>query len=255
MTLSECGASGNTVGFQLTVVGSIPATRSQPFQCFFVLIKMKIIVENDFRKFKKGDIFDFSMLKEYKFLTVVGNNGSGKSSLIQTIRGFKHDLKENSLFRDDYKKLTENVKIESEYEKIFIYDSIKDDGTHFMNAYDASNYIGMGGFENQRRSHGESSLNNLSAFFQKFKDKIIKEKTLVVLDELDKGFSLQSQTMYLNFVNKLIGMGCHVIVVTHNVFAIKQSILVYDFEAKKITTSDKYIESITGYSLTSIKKF
>jgi predicted ATPase len=208
---------------------------------------MKITVEKDFRTFKKGDVIDFGTIKDIKSITLVGNNGCGKSSLIQTIRGFKHDLKEDSLFRDDYKKLTENVKIESEYEKIFIYDSIKDDGSHFMNAYDAVNYIGMGGYANQRRSHGESSLNNLITFFQKFQDKIVKEKTLVVLDELDKGFSLQAQTVYLNFVNKLIGMGCHVIVVTHNVFAIKQSILVYDLEKRDLTSADKYIETITGY--------
>ena len=208
---------------------------------------MKITVEKDFRTFKKGDVFDFETIKDLKAITLVGNNGAGKSSLIQTIRGFKHDLKEDSLFRTDYAEITKNVKIEFEYEKVFIFDSIKDDGAHFMNAYDAVNYIGMGGYSNQRRSHGETSLNNLVAFFNKFKDKIVKDKTLVILDELDKGFSLQAQTVYLNFVNKLIGMGCHVIVVTHNVFAIKQSIIVYDLETKSLTSADKYIEKITGY--------
>jgi predicted ATPase len=215
---------------------------------------MKITVNKDYRTFKKGDVFDFTRLDSFKFITIVGNNGSGKSTLIQTIRGFKHSLKEESLFADDYKKLAHNVTIEANYSNIFVLDSIKDDSNHFMNAYDASNYVSMGGMNIKDKSHGESSLINIHVFFEKIKNKIVKNETLVILDEADKGLSLKAQTIYLNFVFKLITAGCHVIVITHNIFAIKDSLVVYNLEKKDWQTSKSYIKELTGFTLEDAKE-
>lgn len=214
---------------------------------------MKITVDKDYRTFKKGDIFNFTNLDTFKFVTIVGNNGSGKSTLIQTIRGHKHSLKETSLFQDDYKKLAKNVTIDHPYEKIFVLDSIKDDGNHLMNAFDASNYITSGGMAIKDKSHGESSLINVHLFFEKIKDKIVKDKSLVILDEVDKGLSLKSQTVYMNFIYKLIQLGCHVIVVTHNIFAINESLMVYNLEKKDWQSSKSYIKELTGYELKRVE--
>lgn len=210
---------------------------------------MIITINKDFRKFKTGDIFDFSNLDKFKFITMVGNNGCGKSTIVQIIRGFKHSNNETSLFASDYKDLVKNVTIECPYEKVFVFDSIKDDGNHFMNAYDASNYLTSGGFGIKDKSHGESSVINIHLFFEKIKNKIVKDNTLVVLDEVDKGLSLQQQTAFINFIYKLINMGCHVVFVTHNVFAIQGSLMVYNLEKKDWQSSKSYIKEVTGYTL------
>lgn len=210
---------------------------------------MKISVTKDFRTFKAGEVIDLSDINKLKYLTMVGNNGSGKSSLIQTIRGTMHSDEGTSLFSRDYKELAKNVSIESSYEKVFVYDSIKDDGNHFMNAYDASNYLTSGGFGVKDKSHGESSVYNLHHFHQRITKQIVKDKTLIILDEIDKGLSLHQQANVINFVYKLHNEGCHVIFITHNVFAIKKSIVVYDLEKRAVVSADKYIKEITGYSI------
>lgn len=210
---------------------------------------MKIKINEDLRKFKAGDEFDFSNLDKFKFITLVGNNGCGKSTIVQIIRGFKHSSTEVSLFATDYKELVKNATVDCSYEKVFVFDSIKDDGNHFMNAYDASNYLTSGGFNIRDKSHGESSVINIHVFFEKIKDKIVKDKTLIVLGEIDKGLSLQQQTAFINFIYKLINLGCHVIFVTHNVFAIQASLMVYNLEKNEWQSSKSYIKEVTGYTL------
>jgi len=54
---------------------------------------MKITVIKDFRCFKEGEVFDFGNIskKPMGFVTIVGENGCGKSSLLQALRGYKND--------------------------------------------------------------------------------------------------------------------------------------------------------------------
>lgn len=212
---------------------------------------MKIKIKKDFRNFKSGEEFDFSMLEDLKSICVVGENGCGKSSLFHALRGLKNDLRTESLFERDFKKLAENVEIEHTYDKIYYFDNVKDNGSDMNVAYDAFNYLESGGFTTRNKSHGESSLIYLSMFLDKLFPKINKEeRTLVVLDEVDNGFSIKSMTLYYNLVMKLISQyNCHVVVISHNPFLMHQNILVYDFSKKELIRSVTFIKQQTGYEL------
>lgn len=212
---------------------------------------MKITVTKDFRCFKAGDVFDFSKIKEDYMgsIVIVGENGCGKSSLLQALRGYKNDDPTKSMHESDFKELANNISVEHEYEKIFYYDAVKDNGSDFMVAYDAMQFIDSGGFAKSRLSHGQGSLYSIGTFVEKQKSKIIPGKTLMVFDEMDNGLSLKNQSLYQNVMYKLLSLGCHVIVITHNIFTITQAVIVYDFGNKKFVSSMLYTKDLTGYVL------
>ena len=128
---------------------------------------MKITITNDFRGLKKDVIYDFTDLKQFNRICVAGENGCGKSSLFQALRGFKNDAKTSSLYESDFITLSKNINVEHEYEKIFYFDRVKDDGANMSVAYDASGYIEAGGFHTRDKSHGQSSLFYMDNFIRK----------------------------------------------------------------------------------------
>ena len=204
------------------------------------MLKIKVI--KDFRNLKSGDVYEF---EKYFPICVVGGNGCGKSSLFQALRGFKNDLNSNSLYADDFKKLSKNIEVEHDYEKMFFYDSVKDDGRDFMVGYDASEYLSSGAFQTKDKSHGESSIIGLNIFLNKIIKEITPNKSLLILDEIDKGFSFSLMTKYdLILYNISIKYEIDIIAITHNPFAMIKTYLIYDFEKRNIELSEKYIKNI-----------
>lgn len=213
---------------------------------------MKIKVVSDFRCFKSGEVFDFTnVLNIIKSVVIVGENGCGKSSIFHALRGMKNDMKTSSLFETDFQKISKHIEVEHDYENIFYFDNVKDNGSDMMVAYDAMNFLDSGGFYTKDKSHGQSSLIYLSMFLEKLFKKIDKtKKTLVVLDEVDNGFSLKNMALFNNLVVKLNReYNCHVIVITHNPFVMYLNYMVYDFTNKEMVLSNEYIMKQTQFTL------
>ena len=214
---------------------------------------MKITIKNDFRNLKKGDIYDFTDINKLKTITVVGKNGCGKSSIFQALRGTKDDIKSDSLYKNDFLKLKDNIDVEHSYEKIFYLDSVKDNGSDLNNAYDASAYVNSGGFYTKDKSHGESSLLYLSMFLDKVKKDIVENKTLIVFDEFDKGFSLELQAKVRDVIYNISEKHkVHIITISHNPILIYKSYVVYDLEKREMVSSSKYLNDKIG--MTFIKE-
>ena len=214
---------------------------------------MKITVKNDFRNLKKGDVYDFTDINKLKTITVVGKNGCGKSSIFQALRGTKDDIKNDSLYKNDFLKLKDNIEVEHSYEKIFYLDSVKDNGSDLNNAYDASAYVNSGGFYTKDKSHGESSLLYLSMFLDKIKKDIVENKTLIVFDEFDKGFSLELQAKVRDIIYNISEKhNVHIITISHNPILIYKSYIVYDMEKREMVSSSKYLNDKIG--MTFIKE-
>ena len=208
---------------------------------------MKITVKNDFRNLKKGDVYDFTDINKLKTITVVGKNGCGKSSIFQALRGTKDDIKNVSLYKNDFLKLKDNIEVEHSYEKIFYLDSVKDNGSDLNNAYDASSYVNSGGFYAKDKSHGESSLLYLSMFLDKIKKDIVENKTLIVFDEFDKGFSLELQAKVRDIIYNISEKhNVHIITISHNPILIYKSYIVYDMEKREMVSSSEYLNDKIG---------
>jgi energy-coupling factor transporter ATP-binding protein EcfA2 len=198
---------------------------------------MKITVKKAFRGLEEGWVYDFTILDEIKSVTIVGENGCGKSSILQALRGSIKEKNNTSLYKSDYGKLTDNITIEHNYEKIIFFDGVKDNGTDLMNGYDAVNFIGMGGFAAQKLSHGQGALMYISKFMQ----------------DNTKEF-IANQVKFKNFINNLVFVhNVHVLIVSHNPFFIQQSYLAYSFKLRKLVDSGEYIEAFTGYSIVKKK--
>lgn len=212
---------------------------------------MKIKVKEDFRCFKTGDEFDFSLIDSFKSVCVVGENGCGKSSIFHALRGMKNDMKTSSLFESDFQKISKHIEVEHSYENIFYFDNVKDNGSDMMVAYDACAYLDSGGFYTKDKSHGQSSLIYLSMFMDKLFKKLDKtKKTLVVLDEVDNGFSLKNMALFNNFLLKLNReYNCHVIAISHNPFLMYLNVIVYDFANKEFTLANDFIKKQTEFTL------
>lgn len=205
-----------------------------------IMNKIKITLNQSFRNLMLDDIYEFD---DQIYTIVVGDNGCGKTSLFRALRGYKNDIEEESLEKSDLKELAKNIEVEHNFEKIFYYDAVNDNGSNFMNAYDASAYVSGGGHARQRKSNGEGNFIQLSIFMEKMIPEIVKGKSLLVIDELDTGFSLLNMGRVDKILESLyVKYGLTMIVITHNPILMLKTGVVYDFVNKKLVDAKEYVE-------------
>lgn len=206
---------------------------------------IKINVTKDFRCFKQGESFDFSHLSELKHILLVGENGSGKSTLFQSVRGkYEKPIYSTSMILSSIKQnVSPHFLVESDYEVVYGFDARVEGGSSLENSFDASAYVESGAFTADKLSHGQSEIYLINKFVKRIESQIIKDRTLILLDEFDKGFSLSNQIKSINIINYLVSKGCHVLSISHNIFLIKSSMIVYDMISKKEMLARTYIDS------------
>ena len=215
---------------------------------------MKIEVISDFRNQKTGYVYEFDSLREKRLQVIAGENGCGKSSIFHALRG-SLPQQGSSLKYSDWQELSKNVVIHHDYEKILFLDGFEDDGKNFQVSYDASNLLSSGGFKKNRLSHGQGAVSDIDHFLNRYRTLIVPGKTLIIFDEVDKGMSLLMQSKFYRIIKEVFidKYDCDVIAISHNPFLMMQAEKVYDFTFKREIDSDVYIESISGYLMSSIK--
>lgn len=209
----------------------------------YVDIKFK----SDFRKvFQKDEHINLE-LKSGEVLTLVGNNGSGKSTMIDLIRAHKCDNNNSmSLNESNLKDIKEVVDFDTDFEKIYIVAPMgHDDPMSMMNTYDAVAYIELGGWTASRVSNGQRHTIAMANFVKKYKTEF-DEKTLIIFDEVDTGFDLKSQALHA----KLLGLmaaksGAAIVNVTHSMLVMKRSEKVWSMDDRNyVNNVDEYIETL-----------
>lgn len=215
---------------------------------------MKIRINKDFRGFKEGVEHNLNFSDSINTICIVGDNGSGKSSLLDAIVGnFISSKKQYSdtILDDKKSKLKDYITLsEHNFEVVFGFNAHLEGGSTLDTSFDASAYVTSGAFYADRKSHGEGEMIYLSNFINKIKDQIIPNKTLICLDEFDKGFSLKNQIRANNLINRFVyEFKCKVLFTTHNPFLIYQETIVYNLEKQEFQISSKYLKETTGFKL------
>lgn len=208
---------------------------------------IKITFNADVRCFKQGDQFEFN-LDEHPIIYIVGDNATGKSTLLNSIRTTKHTIANESLALEkvDFK----NVSVEGldAYDKIFCLSSEVDDPVNMYNACDAVAYIENGGYGQRRLSNGQKSGSQIGRFVERIKkEKAENDKVLIILDEVDKGLDLNKQIAFNTMLlNMAFMFNADIICVTHNPIPWMCANEVFYIKDKKFYKSNEYIKERTG---------
>lgn len=215
-------------------------------------MKLKFNIKKDFRKFKEGVSYEFDF-SDRDIIFIVGPNASGKSTLLHALRVNKNSFKETNLMIDNYLiGIKESIEVEGleNFEKVFYLDSVIDDPINLGNASDAFSFIELGGYGQMNLSNGQKTLSTIGRFLENIKDKIVRDKTLIVLDEFDKGVDIDKQLKTVNILKTFVSLGAKVLIVSHYILSWLGSAKdVFDIVDNKFYEAPEYFKKITGYSI------
>lgn len=222
---------------------------------------INIEILKSFNNLEKGSKYAFDFSDRFYYL-IVGKNGCGKSSLLNSIRATKcnnADMKlsdwERKLGYSEIIRYKDNVNIDTDFEKIFFLSSEFDDPLSLNNAASAQSLIANGGFAVRHNSNGEKSMQLLGKWIHE-NGKDFDDKSLIVLDEIDKGFDITYQSRLLHLIgvlNEKYGVNC--LVISHHSLPILIADIVYDFESRHSSLPTTYLMLNTEYIFDKPKKW
>lgn len=167
--------------------------------------------------------------------------------MLQAIRASLEGATSNQcdLNHIDRKHLANKVKVESEYDKLFVFDTTMDRANSMNNGVDAYTWLVAGGMAIKDISNGQIAQHYAVDIFQKiekYRKENPTEKILVILDELDTGFSIRYQKGYHKLCSKLIeSFNCDLIVVSHSYYFLNQQKELLVFEDNRVYPSELYL--------------
>lgn len=209
---------------------------------------------------QQGDEFNFDFSKHPEIL-IAGDNGCGKSTLVNVIRDYQCDNSKddpNAVYQTklgycDIRGFKNKVEISTDFTRFYFISAEFDDPTSLNNSASAEALLENGGFQTKRMSTGQRGLAMLSKWLEENKEHW-DEKTLLVFDEVDKGFDLSRQVgmsnMYRNLHKKF---NVSILAVTHTLFPILAREEMFYFEFRKMVSSKFYCWMKTGYNITAEK--
>lgn len=238
-------------------------------------LNLKITAKIDERMFKKGTSVNIELIPGMVNY-MVGPNGSGKSTLLHAIRAHKDSVHESlsSDRKSDFARghdllLYDGVfDIEGldQFEHVFALDAAEDNPVSFEKAATATALLDGGGYWFMHHSRGEGSKMLISRFISDMQNitgasidkeskkpvNIPKTKSLVIIDEIDEGLDLKSQSTFHRILNNICNIfNATVLCVCHNPICILFDSFgkfnpVFDMTDRTYKTIEKYIEEQSG---------
>lgn len=229
---------------------------------------MILTLKDDFRCFKKDEsfeiIFDQREEKEGKannrFIFIIGDNGCGKSTLIKAIRhnitttfktyfGSTRKKERSFMLEQEIEEISKHIVVSDidDYDMIAALDGEMDNPNYYANATSAEDYVDNGGFTVKNMSNGFKSIITFIDWLKDLKEQMPPYgRTLILLDEVDRGWKIEFTTNMLEILNKHFS-GCDFLIISHNPLTwASNKAKMYDIETKSYTDAEKYFFNKTG---------
>ncbi len=181
---------------------------------------MKVRIIDNLHCLLGGSLFEF---EKGKLNIILGRNGVGKSTLLNSIRGYVEPISTNDYDMPPYlrKKLSKSIHIE-EAEGITWFGLTKDDDPCI--AIDAYTFASKGGMELNRLSQGEKFFQMFLKIATDIKHATLQgSKTGLIIDEIDSHFDCYYQIKFILVLNHLVQeYATTILMVTHHMGVISE---------------------------------
>jgi len=213
---------------------------------------IKITMLKNYRTLKENEVF----ILDKNINLIVGDNGTGKSTLLSLLRSElirNNKLKTGILYmKNVIKNHQEICKIEGfdNYEKFYDFDTETDSGKGLAMS-DMNLFLETDGLAVGQKSSGEGQLYQMAKLVKHISK---TSNNLILIDELDRGWSISNRRKFINVLNKFIKKDDMLLIVSHNEFLLNHVDSVLDMGRKEWIRPQEYFVDINNLKLNLIKQ-